>query len=191
MLNTDSFLIKPFDLFTFKSKKNTSLSGGVTFNHYHFKPDFRGTGYRFFMFQPKTTNYIDDGKEMKHSNAGYIGKNKELISFKEDGLVIKTFQPNDKYQDDYLNPNEVLIELTAKFNDFDLPEMAFVGLDSTTIIKELGQQSFYKHHSLVYVKDNYALILKLKQGVVEWLRYIVLAEKLEYESAIKELFELE
>jgi hypothetical protein len=77
---------------------------------------------------------------------------------------------------------EVLIELIAKYNDFDLPELSFVGLDSISITKQLGKQTFYKNNCIVYTKNNKALILKLNNKKVEWLRYIVLAEKLEFEA---------
>ncbi|MEZ4805198.1 MAG: hypothetical protein R2852_06880 [Bacteroidia bacterium] len=188
VFNLDSFLLQPFDLYKFKSKKNGSLSGGANLKKYHFKPAFKGIAYRFFMFEPKTVNYIVDGKEMKHCKVGYVGLNKNRISFREDGLIIKTYQPNDKFKNKYINPNEVLIELTAKYNDFDLPELAFVGLDSIAIVKQLGKEMFYKNSSLIYTKDNVAFILKLKQSKAEWIRYVLLADILELEIENSELF---
>jgi hypothetical protein len=103
-INIDSFLIKPFDLLTFKLKKNGSLSSGANFKDYHFKPDFEGVGYCFFMFEPKNTNIIIDGKEIKHSKVGYLGRDKANLAILEDGLKIKTFQPNDEFKNNYLNP---------------------------------------------------------------------------------------
>jgi hypothetical protein len=188
---TDSFLSKPFNLYLFKKKKNGSLSGGSPIKSYYFKPAFKGIYYRFNMFEPKTVNYIVDGREMRHSNVGYIGTNKQMISFREDGLLIVTFQPNDKFRDMYLNPNEILIDLIARYNDFDLPELAFVGLDSIEIKKQLGQETFYKNNCLVYTKDNIALILKLFHRRVEWIRYIVLAKKLEFETEINDLYKVD
>ncbi|TNE81472.1 MAG: hypothetical protein EP332_03525 [Bacteroidetes bacterium] len=142
------------------------------------------------MFEPKEVNYVSDGRAMRHSAAGYIGTNKKNISLKEDGLVIKTFQVNNKYVDKFLNPTEELIELTAKHNDFDLPELAFIGLDSSQIIQRLGSASFFQEHALVYSYRNLALIFKLEMGKVLWLRYIKLAKPVLKENLAKELFTL-
>ncbi len=187
----DSFLLTPFDLYAFKSKKNGSNSGGAGFKSYHYKPPFPGIGYRFFMFQPKTVNLISNGREMRHQAAGYFGTNKKNISMKYDGLVVLTFQPNDSFKNKYLNPNELLIELTARHNDFDLPEMAFVGLDSISIIKQFGKETFYKNQCLVYTYDNLAFILKLENAKVEWIRYIRLASKLDVKTENEHLYKLD
>lgn len=177
VVNRDSvneFLSEPFDLYAFKRKKNGSLSGGVSFKDYHFKPSIRHVGYRFFMFEPRNTNYVVDGREMRHSKVGYSGASKENLRFSEDGLVVKTVQPFDKYKDKYDNPNEILIEVVAKYNDFDLPELAFIGLDSLSIIKSLGVPDFYRMKCLIYQYKNKALILKLNYKSVIWLKYVSL-----------------
>lgn len=177
--NIDSFLKKPFELYAFKQKKQGSLSSGAYFEDYHFKPTVPGTGYSFFMFQPKETNYTIDGKALRHSKVGYIGSNKKRISLKEDGLTIKTFQPDNQFKDKFLNPNEILIEVVAKHNDFDLPELAFVGLDIKSVQDKLGQEKTFKNECLVYFTENRALILKVNQERVEWLRYILVHDRFE------------
>lgn len=179
VVNRDSineFLNKPFDLFEFKKSKNGSLSAGAAFKEYHFKPDFKYVAYQFFMFEPKTINYIDDGKEIRHQKIGYIGRSKDNTCFLEDGIVITTIQPLDKYKNQYLNPNEILIELVAKYNDFDLPEFAFVGLDSLSITNKLGPPYLYEQKCLIYQNKSKALILKIKNSRVIWLKYIYLKE---------------
>jgi hypothetical protein len=188
---TDSFLLHPFDLYQFKLKKYGSNSSGAYFKNYHFKPPIKGVGYSFFLFNPKEVNYIRDGLEMRHEKVGYIGRNKERLSFLEDGLIIKTFQPNDKYQHKYRNPNELLIEVEAKHNDFDLPELAFIGLSTKQVREKLGKETFMKNDCLVYTKDNFALILKISTNGIQWLRYIVLSKSLQIDSDLWELYQID
>lgn len=188
---TDSFLLYPFDLYQFKLKKNGSHSSGAYFKNYHFKPPMMGVGYSFFLFEPKKVNYVSNGLEMRHEKVGYIGMNKERLSFLEDGLIIKTFQPNDKYHHKYQNPNEVLIEVEAKHNDFDLPELAFIGLSTNQVREKLGKETFMKNDCLVYTKDNIALILKMSADGIQWLRYIVLSKSLQIDSDLRELYQID
>lgn len=188
---TDSFLMHPFDLYQFKLKKNGSHSSGAYFKGYHFKPTGKGVGYSFFLFTPKEVNYVSGGLEMRHEKVGYIGTNKERLSFLEDGLIIKTFQPNDKYQHKYRNPNELLIEVEAKHNDFDLPELVFIGLSTNQVREILGKETFIKNDCLVYTKDNIALMLKISADGIKWLRYIVLSKPLQFDSDLDNLFQLD
>jgi hypothetical protein len=125
---------------------------------------------------------------MRNSKVGYIGSNKKMISYREDGLLIKTFQPNDEFKNQYLNPNEVLIEVMAKYNDFDLPELAFVGLDSITIVKRLGEPDLMKNNCMVYQHNNKVLILNLSNKKVKWLKYVNMKKEIEF-SKNKSLFE--
>ena len=66
--------------------------------------------------------------------------------------------------------------------------MDFVGLDSVRIIKQFGQESFYKNNCMVYTKDNIALILKIKKNRVEWFRYVILADELKLEAKKEGLY---
>ena len=186
---TDSFLINPFDLYKFKKKKYGALSGGESFENYHYKPKQKGgIGYYFYMFEPRSANY---SKNMRRSDVGYIYYGDRRLKRKvlnQLGLVIKTYQPNDKFKNKYLNPNEIMIELTAQYNDYDLHEMDFVGLDSLEIVKQFGKESFYKRNCMVYTKDNIALILNINNNRVDWFRYVLLAEKLEKDSEHEGLY---
>jgi len=60
----------------------------------------------------------------------------------------------------------------ARFNDFDLPELAFVGIDSATIIQKFGDTDFYNKNCLVYNYKNYVLILKIEKEKVKWFKYL-------------------
>jgi len=187
-INEDSlkfFLENPFDLYKFKKKKNGSLSSKFYFQNYHYKPNYKGTRYQFFMFEPKTINFIHNGKKMRHPKVGYLGKNKKNTVLKEDGLIIKTFQPNDEYKDEFLNPNEILIELVAKYNDVDLPELAFVGLDSNTVITKLGLPNWHQKKCLIYQYKSKRLILKLENRKVIWLKYIYIKKGIEIEKILE------
>lgn len=152
--NIDSFLMKPFDLYKFKKIKQGSNSGGGNKKGYYYKPKYKGLYFYFFLFHPLI---------------GYIG---DSIIRTENGLNIATFKPLGKYQKDYLDPNEELIEVNARYNDFDLPELAFIGLNVIKLRHLLGKESFIKNNSLIYVSADKALILNLQSGKVNWLRYV-------------------
>jgi len=188
--NIDSFLQQPFDLYRFKSTKTASLSGSVRMKKYHYVPDKDWVVYRFFLFDPKKPNQIVNGKPKRNSQLGYIGSDKKNHHIMMNGLVITTFQPKDEFQHEYRNPNEMLIELIAKYNDFDLPELAFVGVDSISVVNQLGKESFYKNNCLVYTYKNIALIFKIKKNKVKWLRYIKLNIDLNKETKIEGLFNI-
>ncbi len=188
-VDIDSFLAKPFDLLSFKAKKNGSNWGITELKDYHDQSIFKGQGLKFFMFEPKAVNYVSNGRKMRRSNLGYIGKIKINYAFLEDGLILKTLRPISK-EYSFSDPNEVLIELTAKYNDFDLSEMAYVGIDSSEIVQIFGKQSFYKKDCLVYANNKAAFVLHLKNGVVDWLKYVRLSPKIKNSSGIDELFVL-
>ena len=76
-----------------------------------------------------------------------------------------------KYKDNYFDPTETLIEVTAHFNDKDLPELAFVGLDTIKIKKKLGDNFLRKGNCFIYTKDKRALTLKITGNRVEWLKW--------------------
>lgn len=163
----DSFLLKPFDLYKFKRKVGQSNSGGSGDHTYRYKPKYRGMYYSFFMFSRLKV---------------YYGNRKE-DTLRLEGLRIITYKPYGKYKNDYLDPTEELIEVVARFNNFDLPELAFVGLRKTEIIKKLGDPSFEKNNCLVYTFRDRALILNMKNDEVRWLKYVHL--KFELTSAIE------
>lgn len=175
VVNRDSinkFIQSPFNLISFKKYKNGAHNSGIRLCKYHFHPSMEGVAYKFFSFGPKRTNQISRGKKIRRENLGYIGTSKKRTVIKQDGLVIKTFQPKNKYLHNYSNPTEILIEVTAKYNDFDLPELAFIGLDSLSIIKKLGKPDRLIRKFLIYENDSKVLILKISKNKVEWLKYI-------------------
>ncbi len=169
----DSFLLKPFDLYKFKNKVGRSNSGGTEKKSYRFKPEYEGVYYSFFMFS-----------KLK----GYLGSRKEDTLQREDGLTIITFKPFGKWQNDYFDPTEELIEVEAKFNSFYLPELAFVGLNKTDIKEHLGAPSFEINNCFVYTFRDRALILKLNNGKVNWLRYIHLKSELTNDKIFDKLY---
>jgi len=135
----NKFLIKPFALFEFKKKKGMSNSGGVEAKKYYYKPNKKGMYYQYFFFS-----------KLK----GYIGRNKNNILRKKDGLIITVYKKLGKYQYEYNDPTEELIEVKAKFNDFDLPELAMVGLDSNIIIERFGHPDIFQTNNIVYQYEN-------------------------------------
>ena len=159
-INRDSinnFLDNPFDLYQFKKIKKMSNSGGVRQEDYFLKPNKDGMYYRYFLFS---------------RSQGYLGTNKERIIGKEDGLEITVYKELGKYQYKFIDPTEELIEVKAKFNDFDLPELALVGLDSISIIRKFGTPDLIKRSCIVYQHNNKALVLHLNNKKVKWLKYI-------------------
>ncbi len=153
--NTKNLLKQPFNLYSFKKKKKQSNSGGSNKTNYYFKPS-EGVYWHFMLFPPVS---------------GYIGKIPATDIHLEDGLEITTFQPKDKYQNQYLNPNETLIQVVERYNDIDLPELAFVGLDTTEIKKKLGPSSEQKKDCFIYFDGNNILALHIRKGKVNWLKY--------------------
>ncbi len=158
-LNRDSvneFLKQPFDLIKFKEKKRSSNSGVGKKKDYYLKPKKEGMYYQYFLFSRQT---------------GYTGTNKDNIIRKADGLGITVYKELGQYRYDFIDPTEELIEVRAKFNDFDLPELAYIGLDSAIVIKKLGKVDFYQKNCLVYQFENNVLILNILNKKVNWLKY--------------------
>jgi hypothetical protein len=152
----DELLDNPFDLQKFKKIKGQSNSGGAPKNTYYFKPVTKGFYYRFMMFKPM---------------AGYIGEIPSNDIHYEGGLTVITYKPFGKYRSSYFDPTETLIEVVAIMNDQDLPELAFVGLDTVDIKKKLGDDFIRKENCFIYYKDKNVLVLKIKGKKVEWLKY--------------------
>lgn len=165
LTKTDSFLLCPFDLYKFKKKKGGSLGGGADGQSYFFKPGFKGFYWGYMMF--------GDGM-----GKGYIGKNKKDTVEMDNAIDIITYRPKE-YGYSWDCPGEVLIRVIENCNDFDLPEMAFVGLDTTDVAKKLGSGYYVKDSCMVYSKNNVALILKINDWKkVGWLKYVLLKEAL-------------
>ncbi|MGB0869636.1 MAG: hypothetical protein ACPGSD_08555 [Flavobacteriales bacterium] len=175
-VNRDSindFLDNPFDLYQFKKIKKMSNSGGGRQEDYFLKPNKDGMYYRYFLFSRRQ---------------GYLGTNRDRIIRKEDGLEITVYKELGKYQYEFIDPTEELIEVKANFNDFGLPELAFVGLDSVTMIKKLGNPDLTKNNCMMYKHNNKALILNLSYKRVKWLKYVVLKKGIDIEN-YESLFE--
>ena len=164
--STDALLINPFDLQKFKKAKGPSNSGGADLQLYYYKPDINGVYFRFFLFT-RTMGYVYDGAESKRHSVR-----------PGTGLQIVTYKPKGKYSADYFDPTETLIEVTASYNDPDLPELAFVGLDTLTVKKKLGNAFIRKDNCFIFAKDNNVLLLKTAEGVVTCLKYARMNAKL-------------
>lgn len=155
----DDLLATPFDLQKFKKAKGQSNSGGAIKKAYYLKPDTKGIYYSFFLFQPLT-------------GYKYVAGGKRTIKVRlENGLEIVTYKPFGKYQYDYFDPTETLIEVIARYNDKDLPELAFVGLDTVSLKNKLGDKFLRKNDCYIYHKDKNALTFKIVNGSVSWLKY--------------------
>ena len=155
----NDLLTNPFDLQKFKKAKGQSNSSGATKKTYYFKPDAKGIYYRFFLFRPFT-------------GYKYVSSEKRTIEvYLENGLEIITYKSLGKYQDDYLDPTETIIEVIARYNDKDLPELAFVGLDTLALQNKLGNKFLRKDNCFIYYKAKNALTFKISNGRVDWLKY--------------------
>jgi hypothetical protein len=153
------FLNNPFDLQKFKTKKGGSNSGWVRGENYFFKPQEEGVYFRFFLFYPR--GFVYDRNE-----------NRKLYVKPGDGLEIVTFKPPGKYRETFIDPTETLIQVTAAYNDPDLPELALVGLDSTSIKKRLGTPAIRKDSCLIYLYKEFGLSLHISNGAVDWIYYL-------------------
>lgn len=154
----NQFLEMPFDLHAFKTKKKYSNSSAMGKQPYHWVPSKKGIYYSYMIFG---------------IGRGYLGANKQKL-FQHDGLRIVVFKELGERQHIYDDPTEELLEVQASFNDLDLPELAFVGLPTTSISKRFGKEDFQHQNCWVYQYENKVLILNVDQGVVKWLKYVVL-----------------
>lgn len=168
----DKFLAKPFDLQAFKKKKIQSNSSGGKGKPYYYRPAGKGIYYDFFLFE---------------KCGDYIGKTPGTDLRLEDGLVITTFKPPGKNQHMYLDPAETLIELTSRYNDPDLPELAFHGIDTTQVKTKLGEPGIRKPGWIIYASGTNALLLHETRGRINFLRFIRLNFKLTAETIPAEL----
>jgi len=176
--STDALLQNPFDLQRFKKTKGQSNSGGVDVQSYYYKPAENGVYFYFFLFRsPQTFMYSSNGDKKYPVRSGT-------------GFQIVTYKPLGKYRDAYLDPTETLIEVVASYNDPDLPELAFVGLDTVIIKKKLGVNFIRKNNSFLYTKDNYALVLNIFEGKVKCLKYARLNTKVTQNSIPERLTEI-
>jgi hypothetical protein len=163
--STDALLQNPFDLQQFKIAKGPSNSGVADDQPYYYKPVENGVYFYFFLFRsPQTFMYSSNGDKKYPMRSGT-------------GFRIVTYKPLGKYRDAYLDPTETLIEVVASYNDPDLPELAFVGLDTVSIKKKLGVNFIRKDSCFIYTKDNKALVLNISEGVVKCLKYARLNAK--------------
>jgi hypothetical protein len=169
----DSFLLNPFDLYKFKQKVGQSNSGGASYRPYYFRPAYKGVFYYFMFF-----NRIE----------GYLGTNKQRKIKLERGLILTTYKPEGKYREIYLDPTEELIEVIANYNSFELPELAFVGLDTLEIKERLGEKTFIRDNCFVYAHKDRALILGLEGRTVKWLKYVHLSRNLISKTTFNQLY---
>jgi hypothetical protein len=152
----DDLLAHPLDVQKFKKIKGQSNCSRSKEENYYYKPPEKGMFMRFFLFRPVS---------------GYIGEVPNNDVQIENGLSIITYKPYGKYEWKYFDPNETLIEVIAHYNDNDLPDLAFIGVDTIKIKKKLGDNFFRKDNCFIYTKDKNALILKISGQRVEWLKY--------------------
>lgn len=168
----EKVLNKPFDLQQFKKKKGQSNSGGANKRSYYYKPAEKGFYMSFSIFDL-----------MK----GYIGEDTTYrIDYKE-AIYIVTYKPFDKDQDMYLDPNETLIEIKLLLNEQDLPQLAYVGLDTIKVKNKLGDDFIRKNDCFIYSNRSAALTLKTKAGRVSWLKWTRLNFVLNKDNVPEEL----
>ena len=157
--STEALLKNPFDLQKFKKEKGPSNSGVADVRKYYFKPQEKGIYFYFFLFRSSQT-FVYKGTE-----------DKKTIVRSGTGFRIVTYKPLGKYRDSYFDPTETLIEVEASYNDPDLPELAFVGLDTISVKKKLGVGFVRKANCFLYSKNENVLVLNITDGVVRCLKY--------------------
>jgi hypothetical protein len=155
-LPINDILNSPFNLQKFKKKKGQSNSGGAPKKTYYYKPNEKGFMMRFMLFPPY---------------GGYMGKDTIYFIKYPEAITLITFKPNGKHQDMFLDPNETLIEILVRLNDKDLPELSFVGLDTTVIKEKLGTDFFRKDNCFIYANKKAALTLKTNGKMIQWVKY--------------------
>ncbi len=168
----DALLNKPIDVIAFKKAKGQSNSGGAKKQSYYFKPKQKGFYMSFGLFNSNKTYYgSDTAHKIKNINA----------------LYMVTYKPLGKYQDDFIDPNETLIEFCASYNDIDLPQLAFIGLDTVQVKNKLGNNFIRKANCFVYTKNKNALVLLINGKVVSKLKYTRLNLEIKQDNVPNEL----
>jgi hypothetical protein len=156
--SANALLSNPFDLQKFKKAKGPSNSGLAREEKYYHKPAHKGVYFCFFMFRSPGFVYSPSADKKESVRSGT-------------GLEIVTHKPLGKYRDNYFDPTETLIEVVAWYNDNDLPELAFVGLDTTVVKGKLGDRFIRKENCFIYSNVNNALVLNISGSTVKWLKY--------------------
>ena len=173
----DSLLSDPFDLASYKKKKRGALSGGNRLQSFHHKPDTVGLYYGYWL--------IGGRRE------GYIGKNKTPRVKEFNPVQLLVYKPKDKDWKMYNDLNEILIEFTAIYNDFALPELAYIGWTKDEILEEFDNPSFEKNECLVYYNNQKALVLHLAKNKVDWLKFIHLNKSIDVQMELPKMYVLE
>ena len=102
----------------------------------------------------------------------YLADRKDKRLYSREGLEITTYKPLGKYRGDYLDPTEELIEFSARSNNINIPELAFVGMDSSYVTKKLGSRYTIKNNCCIYLHKDRVLVLGLQARTIVWLKYI-------------------
>ncbi|MFT6503478.1 MAG: hypothetical protein ACJASQ_003615 [Crocinitomicaceae bacterium] len=174
----DSLLLHPFDLPAFKRKKRgANSSGGGLKQAYYFRPDTVGMYYRYFLFGGSTK--------------AYLGKRKSNLVRHRNPVEITVYKVKDDDWNSYNDPNEYLIQLEAIYNDFDLPELAFIGWTRSEIAKNFGAPFYTKNNCMVYSKDNHVILFHFLGNRVDWLKYTNLNSNLEKDSELPNLYTID
>lgn len=174
----DRLMEQPFDLQQFKKKKHQSNSGGANARDFYFRPAEKGMYYHFFLFNLKESAFI---------YLGDTAQKRSLTKIVTFDMEIITYKPLGKYQHDYLDPTETLIEWKSKVNDKDLLQLSFIGLDSMYVKQQLGSPDLRKEGCFIYTHRDRALILNVQRNRVNWLKYLRLNKSLQSDSVPAEL----
>lgn len=176
--SVERLLQNPFDLQKFKKAKGPSNSGLADTKTYFIKPDSKGRYFYFFLFRAPGA-FVYSGE-----------KSKKTVVRSGSGFRMVTYKPLGKYQDDYFDPTETLVEVEASYNDPDLPELAFVGLDTLSVKLALGEHFIRQKDSFIYASNNSVLLLNIREGKVKCLKYARISQIFSQDNVSPELLEM-
>jgi hypothetical protein len=151
--NRDDIISKPFDLIKFKKARCTDRIGlkNKTSKHYYPKEN-------------KPGRYCDLSYRMPgFENERYKGRGKT-------GLIIESFKPDGKYQDQYNDPYEVLIFAHCCYNDSLIPNLKVIGKSLKELTCILGTDFIKNGNFIVYQSGDNALLFEIRnEKIHSWI----------------------
>jgi hypothetical protein len=156
------FLSVPIDLFSFKMTKGPSNNGACKVGPWAYRPKKSGFFYQYMLFStPKQYNESD--------------------RFGGFSIVVYKF---GKEVGDYYDRKETLIAIWCRLKDPDLGRADLVGQSIPELKMRFGQPFALVGDVLVYHHQARALSVHVRNGVVDWFKYIRLSRNIDSPESI-------
>ncbi len=160
-----AFLAIPINLISFKKKKGSSNSGSLKVSRWIYRPKEPGFFYQYKLFL--TPARYGEGKR-----------------FRGFSVVVYKF---GKEIGDYHDNNETLVAIWCRLRDPDLGQADLVGRSVSDINVRFGEPFAVVENVLIYHRHGRALSVHIKDGAVDWFKYVRLRRDIDAPGAVPEL----